>query len=105
MSEHFRAPKPEVQWPGFRMPDEPSVGELYYLGRKNPCENWAMKDFFSGSHEKVHCSLPVDHEYEYGLPHIDISQSKAWRNGHITDVWFKDKAVGVRSGRKHGTNK
>lgn len=73
------------------MPDEPSAGELYSLGKRNPCNNWAMKDFFSGSREKVHCMLPDDHEYEHSLPHIDFDHSKAWRAGVITDVWYKDK--------------
>lgn len=91
----FVPPPAEPLYPGFRFPEYLSVGELYSLGKKNPCGDWAMKNIWSGSREKVFCSLPSNHEYpdEYGLPHIDFDQSKAWQDAWITDVWYKDKAT------------
>jgi hypothetical protein len=97
-ADTFEPPKYEPQYPGFRMPDEPGVGELYRLGKDNPCGAWCISDFWEGGRNRIECQLPSDHEYEYGMPHISIDNSKAWRNGIITDVWYKDNARGRQEG-------
>lgn len=96
-------PRYEPSYPGYRFPECWSVGELYSMGKSDPCGDWAMKDIWSGGKEKVHCMLPFNHYDDHDLPHIDFDQSKAWQHGWITDVWYKDKsATNPLSTKKNG---
>lgn len=89
----FVPPAYEPQQPGFRFPEKLSVGELYAKGKQNPCGDWCIDNFWSGGNHRIECQLALDHEYELGLPHISFDNSKAWRAGVITDVWYKDNSA------------
>lgn len=76
------------------------LSELRHLGRKNPCGAWAIDTtrLYMTPAPKLTCCMPYDHEYEYGVPHIDIENNKVWRNGLLDYLWVKDKTVAQPKG-------
>ena len=69
------------------------LSTLFYLGRENKCGEWAIDTtrLYLSPTPHLNCEMPYDHEYEYGVPHIDITNGKVWRNGLLDDLWVRDK--------------
>lgn len=68
--------------------------ELYALGKDNPCRQWAidMTRFYLSPAPRLNCQMPDDHEYLYGIPHIDLQNYKVWREGVLDDLLVRGES-------------
>lgn len=71
------------------------LSHLICLGRKNPCGEWCIDTtkLYLKPTPHLTCQMPYDHEYEHGVPHIDVEHNKVWRNGLLDELWVKDLGV------------